>query len=37
MVKLLALETGGREFNPELLQSFRPRSRLHMTIAVGGT
>ena len=37
MVELLALETRGREFNPELLQSFRPSSRLHMTLAVDGT
>ena len=40
-VKLPALKTRGPEFDPGLLQSFgwhfKPRSRLRMTLAVGGT
>ena len=37
----LALQTRGCRFDPGLLQSvgqyYKPKSRLHMTLAVGGT
>ena len=41
VVMSLALYTRGRRFDPGLLQSvgwdYKPSSRLHMTLAVGGT
>ena len=41
VVMSLALKTRGRRFDPGLVQSvgwdYKPRSHLHMTLAVGGT